>query len=523
MRPRTFASTSLSLIILALALFAAPARAVDVAGAVVNKDGAPLFQAKICLKSDASKCTITDLQGAFHLVTSIGIRETSPQAAAYAMDFRNGNLFLEAPAAASAQVEWTGPGGRTFFASEAVHLGRGRNALSLPKGLPENGVCFIRVRTPDLTLTWKAVLMGSQGKAAAGAQGKSSARIVALAKASGISTLEVSKSGYRTRNYEPFSDPETNALILMSATTDVGVAFTGSFNAKVLSLDRAAKTMVVENVDKYCVGPDIVRDTTQDTSLFAFRDGKFWLWSKGECTGQIFTSPGTDPVGTFTLVDPTADLPTDLKAGCDTSVHAGPTPFESFNAIYKVTETQLSGDISVEICPADFYGPLFSRIFFSDSNITLSKNTCQQLVFKNKAGESGTMNFKKQGDSLGFNFVYKTKTCSAAQDFTLSNKEPVCPEDSSSMQTFVSCLLTSGFIDTTGLGGPPAAAKTSALSPLKEPARFRGLPMSQVLPMSHEPKPSPLSFRSPAGVKIPVPVRRESIFPWHGWPFKTPR
>jgi hypothetical protein len=504
-----------------LAFALLPARAVDVSGKVIAKSGAPISQAKVCVKSDTSKCVTTDPMGAFHITTASAIRESGARTPPYTLDFRNGILSLEAPGAGEAKVEWAGPGGRVFSPAQGLRLTRGRNVLAIPKGLPENGICFLRLRASGLTFTWKAVMMrgAATGRSQSGSPAPSG-RIAALSKAAGTSTLEISKTGYRTRIYEPLEDPETGTIITMSATDDVGLSYTGAFTAKILAIDRAARTLIVENVDAYCEGENVKRDTTRDTSLYAFVGGKFWLWTKGECSGQAFTttSSSTDPVGSFTLLDPAAELPEDLKAGCTPADGSGDSPFENFNASYQVTETQISGDISVEICPADFYGPFFTDFLLLDTNVTLAKNTCRQLVFKNGAGESGTLDFSKSGDSLQIAFAYKTEKCLAAQDFTLSNKAPVCPEDSASMEPFFFCMLESGFLDTAAIGlAPPAAAKTSAAVPAAGPRR---LPMSRegVARWDRLPALRPLSAPKPGD-----PVRRGSIFPWHGWRIETAR
>lgn len=488
----------------ALALSLLPARAVDVSGNVITKSGARIPDAKVCVKSDTTQCVTTDQMGAFHISTSIAVRESDPRTPPFTLELRNGILSLDAPSAGEAEVEWAGPGGRALSPVQGLRLARGRNALAVPKGLPENGICFLRLRASGRTFTWKAVMM--QGAASARSKSGSpspSGRIAALAKAAWTSTLEISKAGYRTRIYEPLEDPETGAVIRMSATDDEGLVYDAVFTGKILAIDRAAKTLIVENVDEYCDGADVIRDTTRDTSLYAFVGGKFWLWDKGECNGQVFTttSSSTDPVGDFTLLDGVAELPGDLKAGC-VPAESEDAPFDNFKATYKVTETKISGNFSLEICPADFYGTFFADYLLQDPNVALTKNTCKQLVFSNKAGESGTLDFSKKGDSLQFAFAYKTEKCLAARDFSFSNKTPVCPEDDGPVQEFFSCMSGSGFMDATAAGGVSASiSKTMPKIPAaKTSAGSVRLPMS----------------REGASSKRGAPVRRGSIFPWHG-------
>jgi hypothetical protein len=499
----------------ALALALLPARAVDVSGNVIAKSGAPISDAKVCVKSDTSKCVTTNAMGAFHITTAIAIRESGPRTSPYRLDLRNGMLALDAPEAGEAKVEWAGPGGRIFASSEGLRLARGRNVLAVPKGLPENGICFLRLRAAGRTFTWKAVTMqgAASGRSRPGSPSPSSSRIAALAKAAGTSTLEISKTGYRTRIYEPLEDPETDVIIRMSADDDEGLVYDAVFNAKILAIDRAAKSLIVENVDEYCEGANVTSDTTRDTSLYAFVGGKFWLWDKGECNGQVFTSTSssTDPVGDFTLLDGAAELPGDLKAGC-TPGESEDAHFDNFKATYKLTETNISGNFSLEICPADFYGSFFTDFLLQDPNVALTKNTCKQLVFNNEAGESGTLDFSKKGDSLQFAFTYKTEKCQAARDFSFSNKTPVCPEDNGPVEAFFLCMSESGFMEAAALGAPGSMAKTSS-------AKTSTAARSVRLPMSREDAAQNAGRTRPTG----DPMRRGSIFPWHGWRIEPAR
>ncbi|MDB5104261.1 MAG: hypothetical protein JWP91_1950 [Fibrobacteres bacterium] len=497
------------------------ARAVDVSGNVLSKLGDPIPGAKVCIKSDPTKCVTTDAQGAFRIASgAIGIRKPAPSSvpdgAAYRMDFRNGILFLDAPAASGARLEWTAASGRTLFAATDVKLARGRNALALPRGLPENGICFIRLQTPDHSLVWKAVVAGPQGKASFNGGEPASGRVLALSKAASAGTLEISKTGFRTRTYEPASDPETGAIIMLGTPDDIGLTFTGSFSAKVISIDRANRSMIVENVDAFCEGGAVARDTTRDTSLYAFRNGKFWLWEKGACQAQVFNGTGTDPVGTFTLADPEAELPADLRAGCTDSSAGNDIPFQSFNAIYVVTETRITGDLSLELCAGDLYGPFIGALLGQDTGVTMTKNTCNQVVFANKA-ENGVLDFTRKGDSLHFKFTYKSKTCTADQDFAFSDRDPICPEDTTSIDSFLECMITSGFVDTAAFsqsGGPSPMAKASAAT---RPATLVRAPW----PMSMESRPPRIGPAS-LPVRSPAAGLRESILSRYGWRSKIP-
>ncbi|HKP96270.1 MAG TPA: hypothetical protein VJ385_10970 [Fibrobacteria bacterium] len=481
-----------------------PARALNVYGNVIDKMGEPIAAAKVCVKSDASQCVNTDAQGAFHIQTSVGVRGTAPESAPYIMDIRNGTLSLTSPTAAKARVEWIAPGGRAIIHEAAVDLARGRNALALPANLPGNGVCFLRLQTASLSLAWKAVLMGSRTQAAAGAGAPVAGRVMAVSKAAAAGTLEISKAGFRTRIYEPSSDPELDALIFLSAADDVSLSFTGNFHAKVISIDRTAKKIIEESVEAHCDSSVVVGDTTRDTSLYAFKDGKLWLWTQGDCVGQVFTGTGTDPVGTWTLTDANAELPLDLRTGCTPDTTTGASPFESFSATYVVTETAVTANVTIGYCPSDVLEPLLAEVFAKDTSISLAKNTCKQVVFKNGKGESGTLDFSKKDGSLATEFTYKTTTCSFTQDMALGDGDLTCPVEGNFIRFFI-CMAASGFAE---LGAPPAGAKTSAALPMSVEPRFRFPPAFRRL----------AAFPAPRSRSVPDPSsRRGSIFSHHGW------
>jgi hypothetical protein len=480
----------------AFALCNLPALALDISGMVLDKIGDPITQAKVCVVADPGKCVNTGAQGEFHIASGIAIRKSAPGSAPYAMEFRRGTLTLEAPAPVRARLEWSGPGGRVLFAASDVSLSRGSNPISLPAGLPENGICFIRLRAGGVNLAWRAMLMGARAEVTAGAQPASPGPILALSKAAALTTLEVSKAGYRTKLYDPETDREQDAVIVLAKSDDVGLTFAGNFTSKVIAIDRTNKNMIIESVESECDDEVLVKDTVRDTSQYAFRDGKLWLWTAGECTAEVFSGTGTDPVGTWTLTDASADLPADLKAGCDSSSVPGDDPYENFTATYIVSETAIKGNISVDLCPGDIYGFFITIVLAEDPSIALTRNTCKQVQYRNGKDETADLNFSKKGDSLHFEFVYKTTTCEVNQDLALSDKDPVCPDDSG-LEEFMGCLYGSGFAD---LDGMTRAAKTSAASPAR---------------MSME-----RAYGKPGQGR---PGARESIFPRHGRRFGSSR
>jgi hypothetical protein len=445
----------------ALALASAlPLHALDIAGYVLDKAGNPIPGAKVCVKSDASACATSGTQGDFHLAKAIAVRNPGPARSGFDLAYRKGTLIVRSPSAMPARLEWMSPDGRRAWAVSELKLAAGNNPVPLPSGLPRAGVCILRLSTPDNSLAWKAVL-ASGGSASGSAAAQAAPRIAALAKAAGTATLEISKTGYRTRTYEPASETETEAYIFLSLTTDVGLTFGGSVVQKVVSIDRARKIITTEAVDAHCDEVDdtkLVRDTVATAQNYVIRDGKLWVWEDKECVGQEFTGAAADIVGKWNLIDPNALLPEDLRSGCvpDPS-GSGETPFESFSAEYTISETQLAGTISAETCPGDFLGTLFALLFLSDSSVTTTKNTCQQVAFKNGKGQSATFDFSKQGDSLRTAYAFGSATCKMNMDFSLSDKDPVCPEGGE-LSDFFDCVSATGFAATSPLAKASAAA-----------------------------------------------------------------
>lgn len=457
---------SSKLLLAALSLAIAPAvHALDIAGFVTTKLGAPIADAKVCLESDAAHCTNTLPGGEFQIrdVTG-GVRTPSQRADGYALDFGTNGLSLVAPLAVKASMDWTDAEGRRVSAERNLDLARGRNGLALPSELKREGLYFVRLYTPNLTLTWKAVFLGESGtttRLGAPSAQAGQGRLAALSKVSALpGRLVVSKTGYRTRTYQPKAEIETDASIMLTTTDDIGLNFTGNYVAKVISIDRTNRIMITQSVSSSCNGSAVVMDTSLDTNLYVFRDSKLYLWVKGDCRGQILTGTGTDPVGTWTLVNIDADLPADLKTvDCKADSSSGVDLFTSYNAVYHVTETQITGDLTLEFCPGDIYVPLFMSLV--DSTVTLTKNTCKEAILKNGKGETATLTFSSAADSLKGSFAYKTTTCTFKQSLNLTDKAPTCPEPQA-FQTFLPCFALSGFSDTGALTG---GMKTSSEQP----------------------------------------------------------
>ncbi len=505
-----------------------PARALDVSGYVLDKTFTPIAGAMVCVKSESNRCVSSDLTGLFHITSSLGARRLAPQSAPYGMELRGGMLSLSSPTALRARLDWTGPDGRALAKARTVDLSAGRTAIALPAGLPENGICFIRLNTPDLSLAWKAVLTGSRsGKGSGRAATDGAGRIASLSKAASAGTLEISKLGYRTRIYEPASEPDTSAVIFLSATDDTGLTYSIPINQKITSIDRAAKTLVAQSITPRCDSAGIiVHDTLLDTSSYAFQDGKFWLWTKGDCFGQSFTGTGTAPLGSWTLADGNAELPAALRSGCVPDSTSGGVPYSNYSATYAVTETTATGTITMEFCPADLLGPVITNLFAADTGVTLAKNTCKQVVLNNTAGETGTLDFSKQGDNLHAEFTYKSQTCKTDYNWNFGDADPVCP-DTSNIGAWYICIAASGFSANQPL---TAFAKTSApaqSAPPILPMSFeiptaRGTAYGRSLQAAWPVTGKTAKAMAPVSAFSAFPLKGGSIFPQHGrLPAKT--
>jgi hypothetical protein len=467
----------------ALALAMIPyARALDITGNVLTKVLAPIAGAKVCLKSTPTQCVTTDALGAFHITDgTIGVRAPSimQRGDGFSLEFGGNALSLSSPVAAKARMDWTDAGGRVVSAARDLNLAQGRNMLALPDGMRKDGLYFVRVYVRDLTLTWKAVSMGAAGSTTR-LDGKSSGRpagggTLALSKVSAApGALEISKAGYNTSTYQPETDSATDVVIILTATSDVGVTFNSSQKIKVISIDRTKHQIITEVVNLSCDSNVVVKDTSRDTSLYAVSNGKFYLWTDGDCTGQLLNGTGTDPVGNWTISEPQVDLPAEFKGpDCSDSSGSGGGFFTSFTGSYKVTETEIDANVDIGVCPGDLY--VASLLSLMDSTVQLTANTCMGATFKNDKNETATLAFTKKGDSLNADFAYKTKTCSLAQSFDFSNSTITCPEDDGTGTTsFFICIAGSGFSNSSLIGG----LKRTAANPMVTPV----LPMSMEKP-----------------------------------------
>lgn len=427
-----------------------PASALDIAGNVVDKLFNPIPMAKVCIKSEPSRCIDTDGNGAFRIADNLVGTGPAMAPRPYRLEIRQGTLFLSGPDA-SARLEWIGAGGRVAAPAHAVDLAGGSAAVAMPPGLPGDGVYFVRLYAGGTTFTWKTVILGGSGSSAGGLPGIAP-RAMALAKTAVTGSLTVSKAGYRTRNYEPLMEKETNVLIQLGSQNDSGFSYSVELEVKVISIDRTAKRIVTESISSECDETDaIVTDTTRDTSDYAIRGGQMWMWTPGDCFGDIYTGSATDPVGSWTLSNMESDLPADLKEGCTAANPSGGSlAFESLTATQIISESKVTLYAGIEFCPGDIYTPAVGNFLLNDTAVSLIRNTCKDAAFENGYGDTATLAYSKLGDSLLGVFTFPSDTgpaqvCEFKQELFLIDSPPqACPEPSP-LVPFVLCAINSGF------------------------------------------------------------------------------
>jgi hypothetical protein len=298
-------------------------------------------------------------------------------------------------------------------------------------------------------LTWKAVFLGETGSLSPLGGVRPGSLAAALSKSSALpDPLRITKTGFRDATYQPNSDADSDAVITMAAVTDTGLTYDLGISEKILSFDRVHGSFATERIDSVCDIDDyLFADTVNDTTRYGFSDNKMYLWTEDGCQGSSFTGSGTDPVGTWTLQADFTDLPSDLRTPDCSSDPAG-DDFSYFNyksVVYHIAETSISTNEQVEFCAADFYGPVFGQRIGEDTSITMTKNTCLEIDYRNGKGESATLTFSKKDDSLQGVFAYLAKTCTFKEKMSLSDNATRCPEVDP-LEDFSSCAQFSGFL-----------------------------------------------------------------------------
>jgi hypothetical protein len=452
-------------ILLLLALGAAPARALDVSGNVVDKLEEPIAGASVCLENVPSHCVTTDADGAFR-ITDASSLEKAPPRPSFTLELRGTRLLIGSPVAGNATVAWFDCRGRSLAPLRRIHLRPGPNPLDPPEASPGGGLHLLRVSAEGRSAMWKTVLLDGRGRSGSARDGRArearaDGRVSALSKTAIASTdLIVTKEGYRRAEYRPQSETETGATIVLTRLEDSGFVFTSRFTAGHVRFDREEGVWITESTVDTCEGNMPVRVTVRDTSRFAVREGRLLRWYQGECVGDVLTGGSDDATGSWTLVEADYPLPGDLRPeGCDPdTIISQPVP-DAVDAVLEITPERQVFDLTVEICPTDLYVPIIGMFLLQDTTVELVSNTCRRAEFRNGAGEDGVLSFEKRGDSLASSFTHNTTTCAMTE---MMRQGDGVPPDCSGLDPtfrFLDCIAGTGYFGEAGPVTEPAAAK----------------------------------------------------------------
>lgn len=455
-----------------LLLSAATGGAMDISGVVLNKSDQPVPLAQVCFKNNPSRCQATSVNGTFRIVDGSPVlpREQS----GYSLEFRGGRLAFSAPRGMRIRLAWMDPSGRTLVPERAVDIGAGRNWLELPD-LPRNGLHILRVTAPEITFAWKVLLLdGSRAHETSASPGRGAGAAPApafLSKAAAIAELEVSKTGYRSELYLPSAEVENDAVIVLTALSDSGFVFTSTYKSA-NTLDRANGRFITEASYDTCAGATPVKTTFKDTLRFAVRDGRLYQWYDGQCVAEVATGTSTDVVGTWNVSQSEVYLPQDLRpAACKDIIPASSLP-PTVKARYVIGETEQTLEVSSEVCPPDYQLPLIAVYLLTDTTIELSRNTCRQLAFKNRAGEEATITYSRRGpDSLASVFAYKGAACTGVENMREGDGVALDCSGNDPLFSFLECVAATAYFGDTP---PPPAAKRSAGKRTAAVPGFRG-------------------------------------------------
>jgi hypothetical protein len=188
------------------------AQALEITGTVQDKFSNPLPGVKLCLQGSASQCVTSDAQGKFHWSAGgSALRPTDPGLIRMELGFRDGKMFLRAPASGAARLEWFDLAGGRLAPAQTLMLASGDNAAPLPQAATRKGMAFLKLTGSAFTVTWKVLLAGADG----GAVSASPPSMLAMsAKVSAASaSLDVSLDKYKPFVYVPSQETETNAII----------------------------------------------------------------------------------------------------------------------------------------------------------------------------------------------------------------------------------------------------------------------------------------------------------------------
>lgn len=444
-----------------LSAAAIPAGALEISGFVINKIFQPIPLAQVCLRSVPSRCALTTVNGTFSINDAGVSVPASGGKPSFALELQGSRLFLTAPRGEKARIDWHDASGRALAPAQSVHLAPGRNALALPE-LTRDGLHFVRVVLPGFTLTWKALLLGGEGRVSAAepASGKTRGRpVAALSKSAAVLTdLIVNKSGFRTSTYSPSQETETDALVVLTALSDSGFWFTSTYTSKI-TLDTPRSRWITEDTLRECNGPIPVKTVIADTSLYAIRDGLLYQYYPGACLGNALTGTSTDVVGTWNLSVAGIYLPADLRpATCRDTILSISVP-ETVREAITITETQQVYQASTEECPPDYYLDLIATYLLTDTSVSIVRNTCRSVGFENGTGAVASLTFTQRGDSLAGVFTSGTSTCQAVHMMRDGDGVPIDCISQDPMLQFLNCVSKTAYF-----GMPPSPPPLAKLA-----------------------------------------------------------
>lgn len=448
---------SASLALLACVL---PAPALDISGVVANKIDEPIPLAQVCLRNFPDRCVSSSMAGAFR-ITDAGLAVSIPgPALPYSLELLGARMAFTAPDGGPARILWLDASGRVLAPERETVLRPGRNLLDLPR-LPADGLHFVRIALPGLTLSWKALMLGSgewRGGGRVGADGPASrgGPLAALSKAAAApSDLVVTAPGFRPSTYRPSRQVETDAYVVLTPLSDSGFVYTSSYTSK-STLDRDKGQWVTEDTVTECNGPIPVKTVYRDTSRYAVRDGKLYQYYPGQCRGELLTGDGDDVLGDWDYAESNVFLPADLRPdACRDTVPSDPVP-PTVKGTVTISETDQSFAISAELCPPDFYLDLFLQLLVTDPTVGLVRNTCRQVGFRNGDGEEASLGFSRQGDSLIGVFTAGDRSCRIAESTVQSGNAPVDCLATDPVDVFLVCVAATAYF---GELGPAPRAK----------------------------------------------------------------
>lgn len=424
------------------------ASALEVSGVILDKLAKPLGFAQICLRGTAT-CVNSGLSnGAFHIVGALSTLP-APRSGELSARISGGRVFVNAPEAGSASLSWFDAEGRRLSPAFQVKLAAGANEIVAPAsgsaerggGPPVAGLRFLRMETGNRSVTWKILFMGSGAFGAAETAGETAFDAGPRPKTSALApALIITRTGYRTYTYFPKQDPDT-AYIFMMAAGDSGLNLTVKDKTKLIS--SANGTLITEYDYGYC-DPNTgspAQDVSMDSLRYFVKGGKLFLYYEGDCYGMQLGG-GTALQSAWTR-ETWAALPAEVRPqGCLADPYFPGEPQFIKTDRFIFSDSILVEETTGELCPNDYWvDGLMQTFLASDTAVMPVKNTCRRAVFKNSKGDTASIAFTAQGDTLIGTFAAGGKTCVLHESF-----QPSPVAECASEPAFFDCIAGTGFV-----------------------------------------------------------------------------